>query len=218
MEWMVSLCRFSTFYPPIFPCLCLCIKSSGILGIGPTDLTDGTVVGAGLIPTVTDNLASQGTIPEKVVGVFFAPTTDESITNGELTFGGIDGSLTTSDVSFVPITSTSPASQFFGIDQSITYGSAGTTILSSTAGIVDTGTWEVYCLCVTSSAEKTLSGTTLLLIATDAFNTYKSLTGATEDQNTGLLRISPENYANLQSLLFNIGGTTFEFTKNAQVY
>ena len=39
-----------------------------------------------------------------------------------------------------PITSTSPASAYVGIDQSITYGSAGTTILSSTAGITDTGT------------------------------------------------------------------------------
>ena len=40
-----------------------------------------------------------------------------------------------------PITTTSPASTFVGIDQSITYGSpTGTTILGATAGIVDTGT------------------------------------------------------------------------------
>lgn len=37
-----------------------------------------------------------------------------------------------------PLTSTSPASEYWGIDESITYGSE--TILSSTAGIVDTGT------------------------------------------------------------------------------
>lgn len=37
-----------------------------------------------------------------------------------------------------PLTSTSPASEYWGIDQSITYGSE--TILASTAGIVDTGT------------------------------------------------------------------------------
>jgi hypothetical protein len=36
------------------------------------------------------------------------------------------------------VTTTSPASQFFGVDQSITFGS--TPILSATAGIVDTGT------------------------------------------------------------------------------
>ena len=72
--------------------------------------------------------------------MFFAPTTDLSITNGELSFGTIDASKVTSDVVFAPITSTSPASSFFGIDQSIAYGTTGETVLSTTAGIVDTGT------------------------------------------------------------------------------
>jgi len=36
-----------------------------------------------------------------------------------------------------PLTKTSPANEFWGINQAITYGS--TSILSSTAGIVDTG-------------------------------------------------------------------------------
>lgn len=58
------------------------------------------------IPTVTDNLYSQGTISETVVGVFFAPTTSESDTNGELTFGGVDttkytGTLTYTYVLFL---------------------------------------------------------------------------------------------------------------------
>ncbi|KAL5501258.1 hypothetical protein ACEPAH_9645 [Sanghuangporus vaninii] len=171
----------------------------GILGIGPTDLTEGTVDGISSIPTVTDNLFSQGTISEKVVGVFFAPTTELSVTNGELSFGTIDDTKTTSDVVFTPITSTSPASEFFGIDQSITYGAAGENVLSTTAGIVDTGT-------------------TLLLIATDAFDTYTSLTGATIDNNVGLLSISSEGFSNLQSLFFNVGGTSFEFTPNAQLW
>ena len=39
----------------------------------------------------------------------------------------------------VRITSTSPSSLFFGINQSIRYGTS-TSILSNTAGIVDTGT------------------------------------------------------------------------------
>ena len=38
-----------------------------------------------------------------------------------------------------PLTTTSPASEFWGIDQSIQYG-ASTRILSTTAGVVDTGT------------------------------------------------------------------------------
>ena len=68
-----------------------------------------------------------------------------------------------------------------------------------TAGIVDTGT-------------------TLVLFASDAYNRYKSLTGATIDNKTGLLKISPSQYSKLQSLYFNIGGTRFEFTANAQIW
>lgn len=92
---------------------------------------------------------------------------------------------TTGDVNFVPITSTSPASQYWGIDQTISYGS-NSTILDSTAGIVDTGT-------------------TLVLIASDAFQKYQKATGAKEDQTTGLLTLTEQQFENLQSLFFNIG-------------
>ena len=56
------------------------------------------------------------------------------------------------------------------------------------------------------------------MIATDAFDTYTSLTGATIDNNVGLLSISSEGFSNLQSLFFNIGGSVFEFTPNAQLW
>ncbi|THH06187.1 hypothetical protein EW145_g4261 [Phellinidium pouzarii] len=171
----------------------------GILGLGPVDLTGGTVAGASTVPTISDNLFSQGTISQEVVGVFFAPTQSLDITNGELSFGGTDTSKITGDITFVPVTSSSPANEFWAIDQTITYGTTDRVIQSSIAGIVDTGT-------------------TLVLLATDAFNTYTSLTKATEDDTTGLLTITTANYANLQSLFFNIGGTSFEFTKNAQTW
>jgi pepsin A len=106
----------------------------GILGVGPTDLTQGTVSNVDSVPTVTDNLYSKGTIGTEALGVYFAPGGGA----GELTFGGSDSSKTTSSVNYVPITTTSPSSNYWGIDQSITYGSS--TILSATAGIVDTGT------------------------------------------------------------------------------
>jgi len=106
----------------------------GILGVGPTDLTKGTVSNVDSVPTVTDNLYSKGTIGTEALGVYFAPGGGA----GELTFGGSDSSKTTSSVNYVPITTTSPSSNYWGIDQSITYGSS--TILSATAGIVDTGT------------------------------------------------------------------------------
>jgi pepsin A len=106
----------------------------GILGVGPTDLTKNTVSNVGSVPTVTDNLYSEGTIGTKALGVYFTPGGGA----GELTFGGFDSAKTTSSVNYVPLTTTSPSSYYWGIDQSITYGN--TSILSATAGIVDTGT------------------------------------------------------------------------------
>ena len=56
---------------------------------------------------------------------------------GELTFGGVDTSKTSGTVKYVPVTKKSPASKYWGINQSITYGSKP--ILTG-SGIVDTGT------------------------------------------------------------------------------
>ncbi|KII85701.1 hypothetical protein PLICRDRAFT_701179 [Plicaturopsis crispa FD-325 SS-3] len=181
----------------------------GILGIGPVDLTLDTLSPAtgSTIPTVTDNLFSAGTITANEVAVSFEPTTSESITNGELTFGviegtalGTDSSKFTGSITFAPITRTSPASEFWGINESITYGSAtGTSILTSTAGIVDTGT-------------------TLVLIASDALRRYQTATGAVNDERTGLLRITSAQFSALKSLFFNINGASFELTPNAQIW
>ena len=59
-------------------------------------------------------------------------------------------------------------------------------LLSGSAGIVNTGT-------------------TLLMITTDAFQKYQKATGATMDEMTGLLTISESQFEKLQSLFFNIG-------------
>ena len=114
---------------------------------------------------MTDNRFAQGVITQDLVSVSFEPTNVPEIVNGELTFGGTDASKFSGSLNFVyvptalslssgfataypfkcrppdcsPLTRTSPASLFFGIDQSIRYGTS-TNILSSTAGIVDTGT------------------------------------------------------------------------------
>ncbi|KIP03623.1 hypothetical protein PHLGIDRAFT_233169 [Phlebiopsis gigantea 11061_1 CR5-6] len=171
----------------------------GILGIGPDILTQGTLSPATsqTIPTVTDNLKTLGLISTTSIGISFEPTTSEEVTNGELTFGGVDSSKYTGSINYVSLTSTSPASYYWGIDQSISYNSA--TILSSTAGIVDTGT-------------------TLILIATDAYNKYVSATGAKLDSTTGLLRITTTQYAALKNLDFVIGGVTYTLTPNAQIW
>jgi hypothetical protein len=110
-----------------------------LVRVGPTDLTQDTVEpSTGTIPTVTDNLCAQGAISQPVLGVYFQPTTQSSDTNGQLTFGGVDTTMTKGSISYTPITTTSPASAYWGINQAIQYGSQ--TILSTTAGIVDTGT------------------------------------------------------------------------------
>ncbi|KAL6303180.1 acid protease [Sparassis latifolia] len=171
----------------------------GILGIGPVDLTSGTVSNTDTVPTVTDNLFAQGTITEDSIGISFEPTTSDGQSDGELTFGGSDSTRYTGTITYTPITTTSPASNYWGINQDVTYGQGGTTLLSGAPGIVDTGT-------------------TLLMLASDAFNAYQQATGATMDNTTGLLTITQEQYANLQSLFFTVGGTTFELTANAQIW
>ncbi|KAJ6598192.1 aspartic peptidase A1 [Mycena vulgaris] len=193
----------------------------GILGIGPVDLTEDTLSPATttLIPTVTDNLFRQGTITSNEIGISFEPTTQVEVVNGEITWGkgwiiltihyiyqilgGTDSSKFTGNINFTPVTATQPAAQFWGINQSVRYG-ASTTILTSTAGIVDTG--EIS------------SGTTLLLLASNGFSAYTRATGAVADRTTGLLRITAAQFANLQSLFFTTNGVTLEFTANAQLW
>jgi len=149
------------------------------------------------IPTVTDNLFSQGTISAHEIAVSFEPLTQLNQLNGELTWGGTDSSKFTGSITFTPITSTSPSNEFWGINESIEYGT--TTILSTTAGIVDTGT-------------------TLILIATNAFTKYESLTGAKLDRTTGLLKVTSTQFAALKTLTFIVGGTSFGLTPNGQIW
>jgi cathepsin E len=85
------------------------------------------------------------------------------------------------------------------MDTSISYGTGGTSILPVTAGIID-------------------SGTSLILLATDAYTAYKQATGAIEDANTGLLTITSDQFGALQSLFFTIYSETFEITANAQIF
>ncbi|KAH9858562.1 aspartic peptidase A1 [Lenzites betulinus] len=171
----------------------------GILGIGPTNLTFGTLSpdSHSVIPTVTDNLASQHVIIEKLVSISFTPTNSQDPGNGELTFGGIDPSKFLGSIHMVPLTHTFPASRYFGIDQSIAYGP--TTIMTNTAGIVDTGTSLIY-------------------IPTESFQRYQQETGGVFDENTGLLRITPAQFDKLHSLFYNINGATFELVPNAQIW
>ncbi|KAJ7509621.1 aspartic peptidase A1 [Mycena galericulata] len=160
--------------------------SSGFTGVDGT-LSDASAT----IPTITDNLFSQGTINSDLIGISFEPATSDNDGNGSIAFAR-SSPVPLGSVAFTPITSTSPASEYWGNDQSVAYG--GTTILSSTAGIVDTGT-------------------TLILLATDAFNQYQQATGGVLDSTTGLT-ITSDQFAALSNLDFN----TYTLTPNAQIW
>lgn len=173
-------------------------ETESTLGLGPSP--GSATCSNGLtrsVPTLTNNLFEAGIISSDVLGISFEPTTTTSSTNGELTFGGTDASKYTGTITYQPITTTAPSSEFWGVDVSAKYGT--TSLFSSTAGIIDTGT-------------------TLLLIASNAFSQYQSLTGAKMDETTGLLKITSSQLAKLQSIFFVFGSTTFEFTANAQLW
>lgn len=86
------------FHPPPLPLHHTCTRAYtthvASHSIGPVDLTSGTVGNNEPVPTVTDNLFSQGTISVESIGISYEPTTtsSEGTMNGELTFGGVDTS------------------------------------------------------------------------------------------------------------------------------
>lgn len=80
-------------------------------------------------------------------------------------------------------------------------------MLAQTAGIVDTGTTLILIASGTCTSSRALIPERgLTVLCADAFATYQTLTGGTPDEATGLLSITPAQFANLQSLFFNIGG------------
>jgi hypothetical protein len=81
---MVSLGTYGVLFPSTIISLTL------IHRVGPVDLTQGTVTGAGPVPTVLDNLYSQGRISSEVLSISYVPTTTIDAPNGELTFGAVD--------------------------------------------------------------------------------------------------------------------------------
>ncbi|KAG2361468.1 aspartic peptidase domain-containing protein [Suillus spraguei] len=172
----------------------------GVLGIGPRDLSTGTMPLAmdDTIPTITDYLHDQGKINQHIVGIFFQPVdADPNSQLGKLTFGGTDSTNHVSGITYTPITSRPFSAQFWGINQRITYGQRP--ILDFTAGVVDTGT-------------------TFLYLASDAFERYQAATGATRNQAAGLLTITLSQYRDLVNLDFHIDDQIFGLTPDAQIW
>jgi hypothetical protein len=118
--------------------------------------------------------------------------------DGELTFGGPNPARVVGALTYAPLTKSSPARAYWGVDASLSYV-GGHDIIAGGAGILDTGT-------------------TLLLLASDAFARYKTSTGAEMDAHTGLLALSKANYHKLKDLVFAIGGRDFKLSPDGQIW
>lgn len=159
-------------------------------------MTQGTIHGSNeQIPTVADNLKAQGKIGVEAIGLFYPPYAEKA--SGALTFGGADTSKCTGPVGYAPITSASPANDYWGIDQTISYG--GQVISPKASGIVD-------------------SGTTMILLASDHYQAYVNATGAVKDSKTGMLSLTKDQFAKLQPLDFTIGSNTWSLSANGQIW
>ncbi|KZT51814.1 aspartic proteinase from Irpex Lacteus [Calocera cornea HHB12733] len=171
----------------------------GILGLGPSILTQGTLYPSlnSEIPTVLDTAFTQRQVPDRVLGVNFAPTSSSNSVNGALTFGGVEERYA-AGITYVPVTRTLPSGYYWGINvSSLDYGR--TNLFKNDVGIVDTGTTLVY-------------------IADDYFHKYKAaIPGSTIDPITGLLEIPPAQLSSIQSLNFSIGGRAFTLSSGAQL-
>ncbi|KAJ3556141.1 hypothetical protein NM688_g2188 [Phlebia brevispora] len=172
-------------------------SEDGILGLGPIDLTEADTTSDREVPTVVDTAFYEGLTAARSIAVSFEPTNVTPIVNGEITIGSVDSTKYIPQITYTPTTTTSPASQYWGIDQAIFYN--GEIISNTTAGIVDTGT-------------------TFLWLASDAYARYQNATGALFDDDTSLLTITQDQYEHLADLVFDIGGTEFALTPNAQIW
>ncbi|KAH9990271.1 aspartic peptidase domain-containing protein [Russula vinacea] len=157
------------------------VPFDGILGLGPNDLTLGTLFpdNTSVIPTVTDNLYGEEKSRRTLLPLHW-------------------------EHHLFPRHEDISLQHVLGVDASFRYGNASgnnapVTILDTTAGVIDTGT-------------------SLIGLGTDAYNRYVDVTGAVYDNNTDLLRITPAQYGNIQSLFFDIGGRQYELNANAQIW
>ncbi|KAF8317928.1 acid protease [Clavulina sp. PMI_390] len=165
--------------------------TDGIVGFGPVILTEGTVSGTTEVPTLMDNLKSNGAISTEVLGVYFTPVTGSNVeeSNGELTIGGVDTAKYTGTLTYFSKSTTSPYSYYWGIDTtSMSYGS--TSLSSAASAIVDTGT-------------------TLIYIPTSAYNKFLTASGGTTDSTQGIPRFSTAPTGNFT---ITIGGVAYVMT------
>ncbi|KAG2075325.1 acid protease [Suillus decipiens] len=161
------------------------IAADGVLGIGPESSGRGALQNfpLGTIQTATERLVLQGAMTRPIVSIFFQPLVENEVINGEICFGGTNTKKYNSPLTYTDVTTIAPSSQYWGINQGITFGNIA--ILPTTAGVVD-------------------SGCNFLYLATDAYERYRAATGGILNQANGLLQITLEQYDQLDPLIFHI--------------
>ncbi|KAM3532974.1 hypothetical protein MY4038_003789 [Beauveria bassiana] len=159
----------------------------GIFGVGPVALTKNTVADEATVPTFLNNLFKKKLIPEEVFSVYFHPETggDSNDVNGELTFGGVDSTKFSGQISYVPTQKSGGAAPFWGVSASFQYGSKK--LGNTNAGIVDTGT-------------------TLIALPDAAYKAFLTASGGAYDQATQFVRYSKRPTS---SFSITLGSTTY---------
>lgn len=144
----------------------------GLLGLGPTSLTKGTLIPNAdeQIPTIIDNLVNRGYVQDSII----------TINNQSIVFGAPPSSA--DGATYIPITQTAPASNFWGVDASFSYGA--NTVSPPTFGIVD-------------------HGSTLTLLTSSSFSKFLTETGSKVDDSTGLPMLA--SCGGLDPIILSVG-------------
>lgn len=90
----------------------------GVLGLGPTTLTNDVVPKVASLPTLVDSMFAQGKIPKRIVGVSFLPTVQtngSALANGVISIGGVDPSRFVGPLSYFPHVNNVTSSAYFNI-------------------------------------------------------------------------------------------------------
>lgn len=149
----------------------------GVLGLGQTQRTRGT-----LYP---DTDVEVPTVPDKLFSTEAVDSATVTIGNGLITFGS--SPVEVSNMIYTPVTNSTPADNFWGIDASFAYGN--TSLVSTTSGTID-------------------HATTLTLLPTGAYKRFLKLTKAVEDRKTGLPMLDRCTF--LRPLNLTLGGNLLE--------
>jgi hypothetical protein len=158
----------------------------GILGIGPTALSNGVISSEPEILTVVDNLFVQKGVIE-MIGIFLEDS------HGHIDFGAIDPRFA-EKIKYFPISTAYTAEFYWSFDGSISLGDQS---------ILTGGPIAIH------------SASPVIRVADITFAKIQQLTGAVLDPSTQLLKLSPDQYYNMKSIIIKIGTTEFELTPNA---